>query len=399
MKKFNFIIICLNLVYSTFFGQASWTQKSNFPSGILFGASSFVIGNEGYVVAGGGFTFKRDLWKYNQSNDTWIAKTPLPSGNGRRYATSFSINGKGYIFGGQDSTWVSRNDFWEYDTLTNLWTQKSPLPAGGRGTACGFSINGKGYIGLGAGSSFFNDLWEYDPSNDTWLQKASFPGTSRTPGICFVIGTEVYIGSGEDFSFTFKSDFWKYNSITDQWLQLSNFPGGLRAYSTSFIYNGDAYVTTGYNNGQTFDDLWQYEPLTDTWIQFPNILGGPRYEAFSFNVNNKVYLGTGRYNNAALADVWEYSISSVGLNELNIEKNISIFPTVFNDDATLKSNKNLHNATLILYNIYGQETKRLSNLSGNKIKIYKNELSSGLYNVRLIDDNKIIGVEKIVIID
>ncbi|MBK7966139.1 MAG: hypothetical protein IPK10_13240 [Bacteroidetes bacterium] len=57
---------------------------------------------------------------------SWKVKTNYP-GVGTAGVSSFSINNKGYFWGGFDSANVTTNEMWEYDNTTNVWTQKAEL--------------------------------------------------------------------------------------------------------------------------------------------------------------------------------------------------------------------------------------------------------------------------------
>ncbi|MFC2111468.1 T9SS type A sorting domain-containing protein, partial [Bacteroidota bacterium] len=54
---------------------------------------------------------------------------------------------------------------------------------------------------------------------------------------------------------------------------------------------------------------------------------------------------------------------------------------------------------LHVYNVNGQEVKEISNIAGNTITLNRDNLLSGVYFVRLIENNKVIVSERIVIAD
>ena len=129
-----------------------------------------------------------------QAPNTWTQKANF-GGTKRWSAVGFSIEGKGYIGTGFDSTATFRDDFWEYNPSSNIWTQKANFGGGTRVEAVGFNIGAKGYIGTGwQNGSYTTDFWEYDPSSNIWTQKANFGGTPREHAVGFNIGTKGYIG-------------------------------------------------------------------------------------------------------------------------------------------------------------------------------------------------------------
>ena len=49
--------------------------------------------------------------------------------------------------------------------------------------------------------------------------------------------------------------------------------------------------------------------------------------------------------------------------------------------------------------MYGQKIKTINNITGNKIKIDRDNLPSGIYFIRLTQDNKTIITDKLIITD
>jgi hypothetical protein len=83
----------------------------------------------------------------------------------------------------------------------------------------------------------------------------------------------------------------------------------------------------------------------------------------------------------------------------NLNKNISIYPNPFITSTTIKSIENLKNATMTIYNAYGKVLKQIKNISGQTIDLLRNKLPSGMYIIRITEENKMIGVEKLIIRD
>jgi len=88
--------------------------------------------------------------------------------------------------------------------------------------------------------------------------------------------------------------------------------------------------------------------------------------------------------------------NSLGING-NSNKKISVFPNPFSSWTSIKSVDNLQNATLTIYNSYGQPLKKIKNISGQTISLSRDKLPCGIYFIRLIAENKTIGVEKLII--
>ncbi len=208
------------------------------PASINIGDSIFVVGG----VIGNECCAPKNLtqhvWLYNTDADTWTRMSDFP-GLAVYGASSFVIDGKGYLVNGWDSTETGSgpNNLWQYDPATDSWANKAAFPGPTRYTSCCFSINHKGYIGLGF-KPYTNDFWEYNPATNAWTQKASFPGPARQAPVNFAIGNYGYVGLGALGNgmggFYYQSDFYKYDPSNDSWTTLGVFPGDPIASTFAF---------------------------------------------------------------------------------------------------------------------------------------------------------------------
>ncbi len=296
-----------------------WIQKADFMGDARDKASSFSLGNKGYVGLGWDVNNRsktKDFWEYDPEQDTWTQKADF-GGVARDQAVAFAIEskGKGYIGTGWTDTNFT-NDFWEYDPTTNVWTKKANFGGGIRANAVGFSLGTKGYIGTGMGPDIFTrnkDFWEYNPDTDAWTKKTDFGGTSMTRGTGFSIGSKGYIGLGEDTGFARKKDFWEYDPTTDQWSQIADFGGDVRSGAIAFSIGTKGYC--GFGTGRQLDrDFWEYDPQANTWVQVADYKGGDRTSVIGFSIGTKGYIGTGLGKSGSGAsttyfgtkDFWEY---------------------------------------------------------------------------------------------
>ncbi len=146
-----------------------WVRTSDFDGLARGEASSFSIGDKGYLVCGydGSKSNARlsDLWEYDMTTDAWTQKAGFP-GTARSNGTAFAIDGKGYFGTGYDGV-NKLNDFWEYDPATNNWTQRTDFPGSGRYDAVSFGVSGKGYIGAGYDGNYLKDFYSFDPAANT----------------------------------------------------------------------------------------------------------------------------------------------------------------------------------------------------------------------------------------
>ena len=89
-----------------------------------------------------------------------------------------------------------------------------------------------------------------------------------------------------------------------------------------------------------------------------------------------------------------------GITNSNFYPNsFKVFPNPFSTQTTLQTDILLHNATFTVYNCFGQKVREITNISGNTATFYRDNLPSGLYFIRLTQDNKQIETKKLIITD
>jgi N-acetylneuraminic acid mutarotase len=277
-----------------------WTQKASFAPGNRSGAYGFSIGNKGYVGSGlydslGVLYIINDFWEYDPQTDVWTQMANLP-GLYRASASSFSIGQKGYVCNGSYQSGFYLNDMWEYDASGNLWTQKANFPGAARYTSASFVIGNYAYVGMGKSGPWYSDFYRYDPANDLWIQIADIGGPLRQNAKTFTIGNFGYVAGGATDNNNY-FDLWQYDPVNDLWTQKTSYPGSGSYAQASFDYNGSGYIGTGSLSNtsapNTFDDFYSYDPVTDTWTYFTNFAGGIRNATVSMKINNDFYMGLG----------------------------------------------------------------------------------------------------------
>ncbi|HLQ99203.1 MAG TPA: kelch repeat-containing protein [Sphingobacterium sp.] len=147
----------------------TWTQISTTFKYKRKNAFAFVIGDKAYV--GGGidnnqypedfYSFDGDEWKplrdlkIDDSNSTYDVT--------RQAASTFVIGNNAFLVGGKKGNVI--NTVWKYDPSADRWSGDSQAFLGSaREDAVSFSSDSKGYITTGAnGSNKFDDTWEFKP--------------------------------------------------------------------------------------------------------------------------------------------------------------------------------------------------------------------------------------------
>ncbi|MCX6185471.1 MAG: T9SS type A sorting domain-containing protein [Bacteroidetes bacterium] len=96
-----------------------------------------------------------------------------------------------------------------------------------------------------------------------------------------------------------------------------------------------------------------------------------------------------RYNN---------TISGIeNVNNINLEN--SVYPNPFSEQTTIQSNCFLDNASLIVNNTLGEQVKQVNNLYGQRITFNRDNLPSGIYFIKVSQENKQMITKKIILKD
>lgn len=290
-----------------------WYRVSDFDGLARYAASSFTIGNKGYLVCG--YDNKKclsDLWVYDIEMDSWTQLASFP-GTARHTAVAFTVNEKGYLGTGYDKENYLK-DFWEYNPAGNTWEQKADFPGSARYGAVGFGVAGKGYIGCGYDGNYLKDFYSFNPSTNAWEQIISIGGSKRTGATSFVINDEAYVCCGLNNG-DYVNDFWKYNPSTGLWTQLRDISDTsdddydddyniVRTNGVAFVIDGAAYIACG-ESGSVRSDTWKYSPATDLWENVAKFKGTARTSTASFSSGERGFIVSGKSSTLCFDDIWE----------------------------------------------------------------------------------------------
>ncbi len=381
--RFRIYFILIFFIATISLSAQTWLQRADVPFNIQNSeGTSFAIGDKIYIVCGViNNNYSNFCWEFNTTTNIWSQKTSFP-GCPRRWPSSFSIGGKGYFLGGEDTIAGTNNDLWEYDPVVDSWTQKTSLPSSIRCGAISWVINGKGYVVSGAQSFgiVLNDCWQYDPILDSWIQKSSMPCTGRTFGAGFSIGNKGYAGLGSDYSQNLK-DWWEYNSISDSWTIKDSLPSiavNIAAFSIdSFGYVGPGDYT--YILGSSF---FQFNHVSGQWLQLANFTGAQYFSPYSVTCNGKGYVISGSSFTTCQKTTWEFT-APVGIEEYS-GNSCSVFPNPSSDKVRIKLDQNIISSgsgySIELTDVTGKVVRLESGLKmTDSIELSKENLQSGIY--------------------
>ena len=83
-----------------------------------------------------------------------------------------------------------------------------------------------------------------------------------------------------------------------------------------------------------------------------------------------------------------YPIQTIGINETDFTNTIQLFPNPGHDNITINFNNSIKNATIRLYNTFGQMITQENNFSGNRFIMNLSKYSSGVYFIEINSNTK-----------
>ena len=189
------------------------------------------------------------------------------------YSASASVNGKFYVIGGMDGSYVGTT--MEYDPVNNSWATKAAMPTP-RYFAAAAVANGKIYVIGGYNGTTLNVVEEYDPATNSWATKAVMP-TPRYAHGAAAVGGKIYVIGGVNK----ESVNEEYNPATNSW---STKASPLFAVKSAVVASSGTYVYVF-----DWDRTLQYYPSGNSWSTLVG-MSVARGSACAAEVNGKVYV-------------------------------------------------------------------------------------------------------------
>lgn len=253
-------------------------------------------------------------WKYDIQKNTWTS-APAPTDKVAR-ATTFTINGKGYLFGGMTVGGPLSNRLQVFDEATNSWSFAAPLPGNGRADAFAFVINNKGYVAGGTNdvnnanlNTIGKELWEYDPATNAWIKKADLIYHPDVWGwFAIKIGNYAYLPGQE------------YNPATNSWRPISSngswpsfgYTITDKDFELAYVLGGKYGTSPGSGNANVYRVAVNYDRSQLLWEIYNGLpVGGytTMWWGAAHVYNNELYYGLG-YNDPYVANPvqtwWRY---------------------------------------------------------------------------------------------
>jgi uncharacterized delta-60 repeat protein len=161
-------------------------------------------------------------------------------------------------------------------------------------------------------------------------------------------------------------------------------------YSNSL--NDNAFTLVRYNIDGSLDTSFDSDGIVNSISDSSTYAGA---YALALQNDGKI-VATGKLNNSfAVVRYNNPSLATIPFENQSVT--ISIAPNPFSNQTTLQSNIPFENTSLLVYNSIGQLIKTINHINGQQITFSRDNLPNGLYFAHLMQDNKSIGIQKLVI--
>lgn len=193
------------------------------------------------------------------------------------------------------------------------------------------------------------------------------------------------------------NDFTNSKSLTNTNIgniNISNDFSNIDSLASPAILTNDGSVSVNHNwhNGNLINGSGRFCIGNNSWNS------GTMSGTFDFcdQTGGNVDLNTGTITGTISYCTFPCNVGVGGFFEDQV---ISIYPNPFSMESTLETGQVLRGTTLTLCNSFGQTVKQINNIRGQKVIINRENLASGLYFIQLIDENKILSTNKLIITD
>jgi hypothetical protein len=183
------------------------------------------------------------------------------------------------------------------------------------------------------------------------------------------------------------------------------YPLPIELLSFTVVKNDTSIEINWTTSSENNNDYFNIERSADG-INFNSIIkvngGGSSSQALNYSIfDDQPLLGTSYYRLKQTDYDGETYYSNIEVVEFNLKNNFIFnnYPNPFSDETTFRTNKNLKNSRLIVYNSYGQVVQQIKDLSGQTFTFKRENLASGSYYINLLQNDKIIATNRLVIID
>ena len=324
---------------------------------------------------------KKEFFAKSKKQENIVVANKLKSGS----AYSFTATTGTYedLIG---TTSVNNNQIWDDPETT--------VPIGFDFELFDLNVNTL-YLGLGLGGTVTSELdFNYNaeyiiaPFETDLIDRGDITGISQSP-ISYKL-------EGTAGSRIFKME-WKNAGFFDE----GDTYGTLNDYINFqlWLYEGSNNIEFHFGSSMITDPIVNYYGETGAFIGVADsaltdayfVVGDPGVPTLSDSViaiNGTPADGT----------IYTFTKNTIGIEaEERLTQTIKVFPNPFHTSTVLQSEERLDHATVSIHNLAGQQVKEISQLSGHKIIIHREDLPSGIYYLQVREGDSVLSTRKLVI--
>ncbi len=159
-------------------------------------------------------------------------------------------------------------------------------------------------------------------------------------------------------------------------------------WATATEINNDYFSIEKSKDGITFQELSKVNGAgnSDEKIEYQAVDESPFNGITYYRIKQTDFDGQYEYSNLIVADYTR-------------EFEVQLFPNPSSRRITLTTARPLDNVTVFIKNSLNKAIKEISNISGHSIIIDREDLPSGLYFLQLMEDDRVLSINKIMITD
>ncbi len=242
------------------------------------------------------------------------------------------------------------------------------------GTPAGSTIN---YVASGNNAWVTNLTGYYNPNEVSYVKSPVFDFTNLTYP---KIELDIWWHS-EGF---YDGTNLQYKSGSGSWETVGTVYGGENWYNYSYLYSLERGFDLQMNKAAGWSGDGEWGNGSDDWVTAKHSL---------FNLGNQsevrfriTFASNTEYENEGFSyDNVKILASPTGVDPLSeITEGLVIYPNPFSNSTTIKfPNPNFEEYQLIITDISGKVVRLISNITSNKVSLYRDNLSKGFYLIEL----------------
>ena len=225
----------------------------------------------------------------------------------------------------------------------------------------------------------------------------------RCGSLSVISGNTIEFNTGANISSAAGTTVITGNTISNGAVGIDNTEPGTMVITHNVIENNNLGINlAGANTGLTCNRICNNTTYDLKYNAAGNLEAGHNYWCTPDSAATEavIYDGYDNINDGIVSfmplDSLCYLLTSI--QETELKDPVHVYPNPFSAQAIIHTDKIFRQATLQLFNAFGQEVREVKNISAATFNLDRNDLPAGLYILKVLQDNKVFST-KIVITD